>query len=85
MCGRRRPLVSVRACEGSPRSDDGRASLGALKHAAGAICAAGDYRSLDQRHYRRCDRAVGVDLTLGLFDAGRRLAADAAVFGSKSL
>jgi len=28
---------------------------------------------------------VGVDLTAGLFDAGRRLAADAAVFGSMSL
>lgn len=34
---------------------------------------------------RRWDRVVGVDLTPGLFDAGPRLAADAAVFGRKSL
>ena len=35
--------------------------------------------------YRRREWVVGVDLTAGLFDAGRRLAADAAVFGSMSL
>jgi hypothetical protein len=34
---------------------------------------------------RRWDRIVGVALIPGPFDAGRRLAADAAVFGRKSL
>jgi hypothetical protein len=34
---------------------------------------------------RRWDRVVGVEETPMLFDAGRRLAADAAVFGRKSL
>jgi hypothetical protein len=33
---------------------------------------------------RRWEWVVGVDLTAGLFDAGLRLAADAAVFGSMS-